>query len=149
MLVADALEQITVAFVQIDGRTSLAETARAMAAGHAATVLVVDQDRCRGVATASDLLRALATSPSIERGWQSEVVMAISGGTEPISEDERLTKVLALMRDTGCDYLPLSTGKGLTVLSLAKVLMLENTLLRREVDHLQTYIEALHDAPND
>ena len=22
-------------------------------------------------------------------------------------------------------------------------------LLRREVDHLQTYIEALHDAPND
>jgi hypothetical protein len=29
------------------------------------------------------------------------------------------------------------------------LVMLDNTLLRREVDHLQTYIEALHDAPND
>lgn len=149
MLVADALEQLTVAFVQVDGRTSLAETARAMAHGNAATVLVVDQERCRGVVTATDLLRALTTSASIELGWQSEVVMALSGDTSPISQDERLTTIFTLMRDTGREYLPLSTGNGLTVLSLAKVLMLENTLLRREVDHLQTYIEALHDAPND
>lgn len=149
MLVADALEQLTVAFVQVDGRTSLAETARAMAAGNAAAVLVVDQDRCRGVVTATDMLRALATSPTIELGWQSEVAKVMSGDTSPISQKERLTAIFTLMRDTGRDYLPLSTGNGLTVLSLAKLLMLDNTLLRREVDHLQTYIEALHDAPND
>ena len=149
MFVADALEQLTVAFVQVDGRTSLAETARAMAAGNAAAVLVVDQDRCRGVVTATDILRALATSPTIELGWQSEVAKVMSGDTSPISQKERLTAIFTLMRDTGRDYLPLSTGNGLTVLSLAKLLMLDNTLLRREVDHLQTYIEALHDAPND
>lgn len=149
MFVADALEQLTVAFVQVDGRTSLAETARAMAAGNAAAVLVVDQDRCRGVVTATDMLRALATSPTIELGWQSEVAKVMSGDTSPISQKERLTAIFTLMRDTGRDYLPLSTGNGLTVLSLAKLLMLDNTLLRREVDHLQTYIEALHDAPND
>jgi CBS domain-containing protein len=149
MFVADALEQLTVAFVQVDSQTSLAETARAMAAGNAAAVLVVDQDRCRGVVTATDMLRALATSSTIELGWQSEVATVMSGETSPISQKERLTTIFTLMRDTGRDYLPLSTGNGLTVLSLAKLLMLDNTLLRREVDHLQTYIEALHDAPND
>lgn len=149
MLVADALEQLNVAFAQVDSRTSLAETARAMAVGNAAVVLVVDQDRCRGVVTATDLLRAMAMSPTIEQGWQSEVATVMSEDTSPIGQDERLTKVFTLMRDTGRDYLPLSTGNGLTVLSLAKVLMLDNALLRREVDHLQSYIEALHDAPND
>lgn len=149
MFVADALEQLTVAFVQVDGRTSLAETARAMAADNAAAVLVVDHDRCRSVVTATDMLRALATSPTIELGWQSEVATVMSGDTSPISQTERLTTIFTLMRDTGRDYLPLSTENGLTVLSLAKLLMLDNTLLRREVDHLQTYIEALHDAPND
>jgi CBS domain-containing protein len=149
MLVADALEHLTVAFVQVDGRTSLAETARAMAAGSAAAVLVIDQDRCRGVVTASDLLRALVTSPTIELGWQSEVATVMSGDTSPINQKERLAAIFTLMRDTDRDYLPLSTGNGLTVLSLAKLLMFDNTLLRREVDHLQTYIEALHDAPND
>lgn len=149
MLVADALEQLTVAFVQVDGRTSLAETAQAMAAGNAAAVLVVEQDRCRGVVTASDMLRALATSPTLELGWQSKVATVMNGDTSPISQGERLTTIITLMRDTGCDYLPLATGNGLIVLSLAKLLLLDNTLLRREVDHLQTYIEALHNAPND
>lgn len=149
MLIADALEQVTVAFVQVDGRTSLAETARAMTAGNAAAALVVDIGRCRGVVTAADLLRALAAAPTIELGWHSEVTVAMAGESTPIGQEERLTTIFTLMRETGRDYLPLSTVNGLTVLSLAKLMMLDNTLLRREVDHLQTYIEALHDAPND
>jgi CBS domain-containing protein len=149
MLVADALEQVTVAFVQVDGRTSLAETARAMTAGNAAAALVVEDGRYRGMVTATDLLRVLAAAPTVELGWQIEVAMAMSGESSPLSKEERLTTIFTLMRETGRDYLPLSTTGGLTVLSLAKLVMLDNTLLRREVDHLQTYIEALHDAPND
>jgi CBS domain-containing protein len=149
MFVAAALEHITVPAVRVTSSTSLAETAMMMTAADTDTALVIDDDRCHGLVTAADLLRTLATAPTLEQGWRSEVTRALTSGTPQASGAERLSKVVELMGATNCDYLLLVTEQGPAVLSFVKMLKLDNGLLRRELDHLQTYIEALHDAPND
>ncbi len=149
MFVAAALENITVPAVRVTSSTSLVETAMMMTVADTETALVIDDGRCHGLVTATDLLRTLATAPSLEQGWRSEVAQALTDGAPQANGTERLSKVVELMNATNCDYMLIATEQGPAVLSLVKMLKLDNGLLRRELDHLQTYIEALHDAPND
>ena len=149
MFVAAALEHITVPAVRVTGRTSLAEAVMAMTAANSEAALVIEDDRCQGLVTATDLLRTLALAPTAEQGWRVEVAQALSGDIPQAIAGDRLAEVNALMTGAGRDYLLLVTDQGPAVLSLVKLLKFDNGLLRRELDHLQTYIEALHDAPND
>lgn len=149
MIVAQALEHLTVPIVTVSGRASLAETARAMNDHGAPVALVRDGERGHGLVSAGDLLRFLATAPTVAKGWASEVALALGSNRPCAAPEERLAAIIERMRQADSDYLLVTNESHPAVLSFAKLVQFDNTLLRREIDHLQTYIEALHDAPND
>ena len=149
MIVAQALEHLTVPAVTVSSRASLAETARAMNDLGAPVALVRDGERCHGLVSASDLLRFLAMAPTVAEGWACAVTLALGNDRPRAATEERLATIIERMDQANSDYLLVTSESGPSVLSFAKLVQFDNTLLRREVDHLQTYIEALHDAPND
>lgn len=66
-----------------------------------------------------------------------------------VSPEELVGQVIARMTETGLDYIQVATAQGFVVVSLSSLLLAENSFLHGEMQHLQKYIDALHDAPND
>lgn len=149
MIVAQALEHLTVPAVTVSSRATLAETARAMNNKSVPVALVREGEHCHGLVSASDLLRVLAMAPTVAEGWASKVTLALGNDRPRAATEERLATIIERMDQANSDYLLVAGESGPAVLSFAKLVQFDNTLLRREVDHLQTYIEALHNAPND
>lgn len=149
MIVAQALEHLTVPAVTVSNRATLAETARAMNNKSVPVALVREGEHCHGLVSASDLLRVLAMAPTVAEGWASKVTLALGNDRPRAATEERLATIIERMDQANSDYLLVAGESGPAVLSFAKLVQFDNTLLRREVDHLQTYIEALHNAPND
>lgn len=149
MRLADVLDRCVVRTVTVDPGISLAEAAQAMHRAGAPVLLVVEDQRPRSLLTAGDVLHSLTVAASPLRAWQGTLAAALTEAPKALTSEETVGRTLAGMMAAKIDYLPVTTAEGIVVVSLASLLMAENAFLQGEVHHLQTYIDALHDAPND
>jgi len=148
MRLTDVLDTCAVKTVTVAPELSLAEAAQAMHRDDAAVIIVAD-DRFQRVVTAGDILRVLtlATSPTLS--WQGPITAALCEKVATATPTEPMGRAIERMTAAGTDHLPVATPSGTVVVSLCHLLLAENAQLHGEVQHLQTYIDALHDAPND
>lgn len=126
----------------------MAEATRAMYGDNAAAILV-GNERFQGILTAGEILCFLAVSASPTDAWQSPVGSVLNDGAVAISSEESVGRAIETMTAAGIDHLAVAGAQGVVVASLCRLLQVANALLHSEVQHLQNYIEALHDAPND
>lgn len=146
---ADVLDSCGARAVTVSPGTSLAEAAEAMHRAGATAALVMEDERLRGLLTLSDFLRLLTAAPSPAAAWTNPVTAALTEATVPVTAEEKVGRAIIRMTAAGIDHLPVTVAGGFTVVSLCSLLRAENAFLHGEVRHLQTYIDALHDAPND
>jgi len=148
MRLADVLDTCRVKTVTVATEVSLAEAARALHRDDAAAI-IVENGRLRGILTAGDILRFLTMATSPTHAWQGPVTAALSEGVEIATPEEPIGRAILKMTAAGRAHLPIATVAGIVVVSLCRLLLTENAQLHGEVQHLQTYIDELHDAPND
>jgi len=149
MRLVDVLDICKAKLVEVTPETSLAEASQAMCAAEAAGALIIRPDGRQEILTRADIIRLLTMSASPLGAWQGPVIEAIVDSSEPIDPEMPVGLVIANMGKAGSEYRPVVTERGLVIISLCNLLMAENAFLHSEVQHLQTYIDALHDAPND
>lgn len=148
MRLADVLDSSVVKAVRVIPGVSLAEAARTMHREDAAAI-VVEDGQFQGVLTAGSILRLLASSALPSVVWNGPVLAALDENQQPIGPEETVGQTIQRMLAGGSDHLPVAASSGMVVVSLCRLLLAENNSLHGEVQHLQNYIDALHDAPND
>lgn len=149
MRLADVLDDCAVKTVTVAPNISLAEAAAAMDKVGAAAVVVMDHDLLQGILTAGDILRGLTSAKTADLLWHGPVGAATVKELPIVAVEEKIAPTIGRMTGAGIDYLPVMAGGAIRVISLCRLLLVENALLHGEVQHLQNYIDALHDAPND
>lgn len=148
MRLMDVLDRCCVKTVIASPEICMAEATRAMFSDNA-TVILVANERFQGILTAGDILRFLIVSASATDAWQSPVGSALREKAATISSEESVGLAIETMMAAGTDHLPVAAAQGIVIVSLCQLLQAANALLYSEVQHLQNYIDALHDAPND
>lgn len=149
MRVANVLSDCVVKTTTISPELSLADLARAICRADALAALVMENGRFLGVLSMIDILSALVCATNSTLAWNGPVRAALSEELQVIAAEEKVGQVIEKMVALGRDYLPVITDNAIVVVSLCRLLLAENGYLHGEVQHLQTYIDALHDAPND
>jgi CBS domain-containing protein len=149
MRLADVLDNCAVCTVTVAPEVSLADAARVMHKAGAKVVLIVEDQRLRSLLTKGDILRPLTTATSPLLVWDGPLTAALTDGPGTLTSEETLSRAIAKMNEAGSEFLPVMAEQGIVVVSLGNLLLAENAFLRGEVQHLQSYIDALHDAPND
>ncbi|GEM_PF-1624390 len=149
MRLAEVIDNCAVKTVTVASGLCLAAAARAMYKADCATVLIMDNDLFRGILTAGDILRVLTSVESANLVWNGPTTVAPIKELPIVTGQEKVAQVIEIMTAAGIDYLPVHAGGATRVVSLCRLLRAHNTYLHGEVNHLQTYIDALHDAPND
>lgn len=149
MKLADVLDSCCVKTVIVAPEVSLAVTARAMHKADAAVAMVMDNGALQGILTAGDILRALTLARFVDPVWNGPITAALSEEPAAVNTEEKVGQVIEKMTAGENDYLPVITGLAPQVVSLNRLLQAQKVYLHGEVHHLQTYIDALHDAPND
>lgn len=148
MRLADILDHCLLPTVIVDPEHSLAESARSMQRTGAPALLVEDQGLMMGLVTAEDIVRALVAAGEINDVWNGPV-RAIVRSLPIIAAEEKLAQVVGTMAAAGISALPVTVSGRTQVVGLCRLLQAQVASLHGEVQHLQTYIDALHDAPND
>lgn len=149
MRLAEAFDDCAVKTVTVALQLSLAEAARSMRKFGASAVLVMDNDLLQGILTAGDILRGLIEARKTNLEWNCPVMAAIVKEPPIVTAEEKIAQAIEIMTLTGIEYLPVVVGGDIRVVSLCRLLQKQNALLQGEIQHLQNYIDALHDAPND
>ena len=149
MLLADVIDSCAVRTVTVAPEFSLTATAREMQKADCAAVLVMDNNLFLGILTVGDILRALTSVGAADRAWNGPVSAALVKEQPIVTMEEKVAQVIEIMTAAGIVYLPVIAGNATQVVSLCRLLRAQNTYLHDEIHHLQTYIDALHDAPND
>jgi CBS domain-containing protein len=149
MRLADVLAVCTVRTVSVAPQLSLADAVLKMHAADAVAVIVQDIDLHQGILTADDILRTLTSAGELNLIWNRPVSAALTKDQLTLSLEEKTARVIEKMTAASIDYLAVIVGGTTQVISLCRLLQAENANLHGEVQHLQTYIDALHDAPND
>ncbi len=149
MRLVDVLDSCCVKTVTVAPEVSLAVAARAMHQADAAAAMVMENGKLQGILTAGDILRTLTLASSVNLAWSGPITAALSKGLPNVTVEKKVAQVIEKMTAAGIDYLPVITGLATQVVSLCRLLQAHNTYLHGEVHHLQNYIDALHDAPND
>ncbi|KGO34600.1 MAG: CBS domain-containing protein [Desulfoprunum sp.] len=148
MRLAEVIDTCCVKTVTVTLEASLVEAARAMLEAEA-TAIIVENDRFREILTAGDILRRLTMAASPADAWHGPVTAALGEPVATVSGEESVGKAIEMMAAAGIDHQAVAVTQGIVVASLCRLLLAENALLHDEVRHLQNYIDALHDAPND
>lgn len=149
MRLADVLDEWGAMVVTVSPGISLADAVQAMLKVEATAVLIIESDRLIGLLTKSDILRFLTTATSTIQAWNGPVKAALSEGLQVVTPEELVGRAITRMTAAGVDHLPVVGTQGTFVVALTSLLRAENAYLHGEVQHLQTYIDALHDASND
>ncbi len=147
MRLAEILDTCAVKTVTIGPEINLADAAKAMHQTDALAALICKTGMLLGILTAGDIVRAVAGSTT--QSWYDPVTALLTESPQPVPEAEPVGQIITQMVAKGIDLLPVITGNAIMVVTLAGLLRAENSYLHSEVQHLQTYIDALHDAPND
>jgi len=148
MRLVDVLDSCCVKIVTVAPDVSLAEAARAMGQAGAAAIIVVGRG-FQGILTAGDIVRHLPPATFPADVWLGPVAVALGNTVTTVSDEEPVGRAIEKMTAAGIDYLAVAAAQGIVVVSLCRLVLAENALLHGEVDYLQNYIDALHDAPND
>lgn len=127
---------------------SLAEAARAICRAETGAVLV-DDGKLRGLVTAEDVLRTLVAASAVDHAWNGPLRAALHRQLPLVTSGARIAEVVETMAAAGVQSLPVTAGDATLVVNLTRLLQIQINSLHDEVQHLQTYIDALHDAPND
>jgi CBS domain-containing protein len=127
----------------------LGEAVIAMTRYGKTAVAVMEGDRLSGIVTRGDLLACLGSNPGqpLEKKHLSQVMTG-----EPVCGDpgESLEQALDRMAQSRVEHLPVvDAGKLVTVLNQRQLLQARIELLQEAVNHLQEYVERLHDAAQD
>jgi CBS domain-containing protein len=149
MLLKDIIDNCAVRTVTVAPEVSLAMAVQAMHHADAAAVLVMEHNLFQGILTAADILRALTSAEAADRVWNGPVRAALVKEQPVVTAGEKVTRVIERVTAAGIEYLPVIAGGAIRVVSLCRLLGAQNTHLHGELNHLQNYIDALHDAPND
>lgn len=149
MRVADVINGCTVKTVTVAPELSLAAATRAMCSANAGVILVMENNLLQGILTAADIVRALLTANADILDWDSPTATALVKKLPIVTVEEKVTQVIEILTTADIDYLPVSVGDSILVVSRCRLLGIQNAFLYDEVQHLQNYIDALHDAPND
>ena len=148
MRLAEVLDSCCEKIVIVAPDVTLAEAARAMGQAGAAAIIVVGGG-FQGILTAGDIVRHLPPATFPADAWLGSVAAALGDTVTTVSDEEPVGRAIEKMTSAGIDHLAVATDQGIVVVSLCRLVLAENALLRGEVDYLQNYIDALHDAPND
>ncbi|MBU1566602.1 MAG: CBS domain-containing protein [Proteobacteria bacterium] len=149
MRLADVMNSCIVKAATVATDLSIAEVAQEMLRADAMVAMVMEHGGLQGVLTADDILRYLTMAASPALAWNTPVTAAIPVDRHAVNPEETLGPIIAKMTAAEIDYLPAVTDSAIGVVSLCRLLQAENAFLQGEIQHLQTYIDALHDAPND
>lgn len=136
-------------FTRLPADAALGEAIIAMTRYGKTAVAVMEGDRLSGILTRSDLLACLGGNPEppSEKKHLSQVMTG-----EPVCGDPResLEQALDRMARSRVEHLPVvDAGKLVTVLHQRQLLQARIELLQEAVNHLQEYVERLHDAAQD
>jgi CBS domain-containing protein len=136
--------------VTISARATLAQAVEMMITKKASAIIVMDDNDIKGMITRSDIMRCLNDSTSVSQAWEIPVNQVMSTRLIAATPDQPLGQAIKQMVEAGIGHLPvLEGGTVKTLFSLNQLLIEENKHLHTELVDLQTYIDALHDAPND
>jgi CBS domain-containing protein len=149
MRLADVLDRCSVRTVTVNPEVSLAEAAQVMHKAGASVLLVVEDKQPRSILTKGDILHSLTIAASPVLAWEGPLAATLTEVPQALTSEETVARALVGMMEAKIDYLPVITVRGVVVVSFSNLLLAENAFLHGEVQHLQTYIDALHDAPND
>lgn len=149
MRLVDVVDSCYVKTVTVAPEVCLAVAARAMHKADAAVAMVMENGKLRGILTAGDILRSLVLANSVNLVWNGPVTAALSKELLTVSTEEKIAQAIEKMTAAEIDYLSVATGFATRVVSLCRLLQAQKAFLHGEVHHLQNYIDALHDAPND
>jgi CBS domain-containing protein len=149
MRIADVLDSCTVRTVTVNPVASLAEAVQLMHKAEARVLLVVEDQQPRSLLTRGDILHSLTLAASPVLAWEGPLAATLTEAPPALTSEETVGRAIVGMMEAKLDYLPVITGQGIVVVSFSNLLLAENAFLHGEVQHLQTYIDALHDAPND
>ena len=112
-------------------------------------VAVVEGDRLKGLLTRSDLMGCLDACPGVPAGKKaiSQVMTRDLVLSDP---DASLEQALERMAQLNIEHLPvIADGLLLTVLHEKQLLRHRMAELQAAIDHLQEYIDNLHNAAQD
>jgi CBS domain-containing protein len=149
MRIADVLDSCTVKTVTVNPEASLAEAVQLMHKAEAPVLLVVEDQQPRSLLTRGDIFHSLTIAASPVLAWEGALTATLTEAPRVLTSEETVGRAIVGMMEAKLDYLPVITVQGIVVVSFSKLLLAENAFLHGEVQHLQTYIDALHDAPND
>ncbi len=136
-------------FTRLPADAVLEEAVTAMTRYGKTAVAVMEGDRLKGILTRSDVLACLESGPEQPLAKMRLCQVMTS---EPVCGDPRqsLEQALERMEQARIDHLPVVDGGHLvTVLHQRQILQARIELLQESVNHLQEYIERLHDAAQD
>jgi len=143
------LNQPDPCFTSLPAEAPLAEAVTAMARYGKTAVAVVEGDRLKGLLTRSDLMVCLESDPGQpnRKNALSQLMtrdLALSG------PETTLAHALGRMAQLNIEHLPvIADGRLLTVLHEKQLLRHRIAELQAAIDHLQEYIDNLHNAAQD
>lgn len=149
MRLVNVLSDCTVKAATASPELSMADAARAIRRADAVAAVVMENDNLLGILTPVDVFRVLTFAANPILAWNGPVRAALTEEPKILTAEETVGAAIRKMVAAGRDYLPMAMNNVIVVVSLCRLLLVESTSLHSEVQHLQTYIDALHDAPND
>jgi signal-transduction protein with cAMP-binding, CBS, and nucleotidyltransferase domain len=143
------LAQPTSCFTSLSENTALDQALTALARFGKTAVVILESGKITGILTRTDVLGLLERG-----GWASSEKMTISQlmTRNLILSDPRtpFDQALESMAKFNIEHLPvIEEGRLLTVVHERDLLRLQLKTLRADIDHMQGYIENLHNATQD
>ncbi len=136
-------------FTTLPAEAALAEAVTAMVRYGKTAVVVMEGERLKGLLTRSDLIGCLDPGPGqpAEKKAVGQVMTRELVFSDP---DTSLEHALERMAQSNIEHLPvIADGRFLTVLHEKQILHGRIKILQAAIDHLQEYIDSLHNAAQD
>jgi len=143
------LNQQNPCFTTLPVDAALAEAVTAMVRYGKTAVAVVEGDRLQGLLTRSDLIGCLDPSP--DPATEKKAICQVMTRDLVLSDpDTSLEHALERLAQLNIEHLPvIADGRFLTVLHEKQLLRGRIGVLQSAIDHLQEYIDNLHNAAQD
>jgi CBS domain-containing protein len=136
-------------FTTLPADAALGEAVIAMTRYGKTAVAVMEGDHLSGILTRSDLLAYLGSGPEQPLG-KKHLSQVLTGKLVCGNPWQSLEQALDRMAQCHIEHLPVvDAGKLVTVLHHRQLLQARIELLQETVNHLQEYVERLHDAAQD
>jgi CBS domain-containing protein len=133
----------------LSSQAPLQDAFTAMLQTQATAVMIVDNDEVRGILTRGDLLKDL--NRTVMEGIPARTVkQMMSSKLITVCPDEMVHSAIEKMQRYNVEHLPvIEAGRFVGLLRIRDLLFHQIDLQRREIQHLQEYIQLLQNAEHD